>query len=254
MGASLGDCGSMSAESVVTGVLVCCPCVAARILLIEDEAGIADGVMYALQTEGFEPLWCATGGEGLQALRKGAIDLVILDVNLPDIGGFDLCRGIRASSRVPVIFLTARAEEVDRIVGLEIGGDDYVVKPFSPRELTARVKAVLRRIFSTTEGDGGIHVGPFRMEPTSSTILLDGSPLPLSQYEFGILKVLLGRPGHVFTRRRLLERVWDDADAQLERTVDAHVKTLRSKLRDARSDLDPIRTHRGLGYSLRTEP
>ena len=155
---------------------------------------------------------------------------------------------------MPVIFLTARGAEVDRIVGLEIGGDDYVVKPFSPRELSARVKAVLRRFQAgpaATTAPSGWDAGPFRIDDDRAQIHFDGNRLALSGTEFRLLRALCQKPGRVYSRATLMEIAWDDPGAALERTVDAHIKSLRAKLKEARPDLDPIETHRGFGYSLR---
>lgn len=226
------------------------------ILVIEDEPSIADAVAYALETEGFGAVRCATGLDGLKALAKGGIALVVLDVGLPDGDGFELCRKIRKSSPVPIIFLTARGGEVDRVVGLELGGDDYVAKPFSPRELAARVKSVLRRSShgaaapSPRAAKGRV---PFSVDEERFRISFFGSPLDLSRYEFRLLKVLVSRPGRVFSRDQLMELAWEEPGSSLDRTVDAHVKALRRKLRAVRKSADPIRTHRGLGYSLRED-
>lgn len=223
-----------------------------RILVVEDETGIAENITFALRTEGFVARCCTTGGEARSALSEGGVDLVILDVGLPDINGFDLCREIRRTSEIPIIFLTARAEEVDRIVGLEIGGDDYMVKPFSPRELSARVRAVLRR--------GRAAVTPAQPPGASAPLAIDGnrraityhdSVLDLSRTEYRLLEVLMSRPGWVFSRDQLMEMAWEEPEASLDRTVDTHIKTIRAKLKAVRSDVDPIRTHRGVGYSLR---
>jgi two-component system catabolic regulation response regulator CreB len=227
-----------------------------RILLIEDEPSIADNVAYALKTEGMEPVCCGTGEEGLAALAAGRVDLVILDVGLPDTSGFDLCREIRKTSSVPVIFLTARADEIDRVVGLEIGADDYVVKPFSPRELTARVKAVLRRAGAppATGAPAPLAHGPFVVDRARCRVTYHDTALDLSRTEYRLLAVFVERPGWVFSREQLMERAWDEPEASLDRTVDAHVKSLRRKLRAVRPGDDPILTHRGLGYALREEP
>lgn len=230
------------------------------ILIVEDEAGIADTLQYALATDGFEPLWCATAQAALERLGERAPALVILDVGLPDLNGFELFKRLRASSDVPVVFLTARSDEIDRVVGLELGADDYVSKPFSPRELVARVRSVLRRSARAA--------GPHAAAPTAPAAAAPGAPgafaldegrrliryyghaLELSRYEYGLLRALVARPGHVFTRDRLLELVWDDPGQSLDRTVDAHVKTLRAKLKAVAPTLEPIRTHRGTGYAL----
>jgi two-component system catabolic regulation response regulator CreB len=230
------------------------------ILIIEDEPAIADTLIYALKTEGFTPDWCATGRAGLAALAAKPFALVVLDVGLPDGSGFDVCKAIRAHSAVPVLFLTARNTELDRVLGLELGGDDYLTKPFSPRELTARVKAILRR----TSGAGdAIPVKPiaapigakgateFIVDDERCAISFRGAPLELTRYEFRLLKVLVAKPGRVFSRDQLMTAVWEDPGASLDRTVDAHIKMLRAKLRAVAADVDPIQTHRGLGYSLR---
>ena len=225
-----------------------------RILVVEDEPSILDNILYSLETEGFAPHGCATGGEAHAALKNEAFALVVLDVGLPDTSGFELCKEVRRRSNVPIIFLTARAAEVDRIVGLEIGGDDYVVKPFSPRELSARVKAVLRR-FQPAGADAPAanawDAGPFRINEDRAQIHFSGQRLVLSGTEFRLLRALCRKPGRVFSRGQLMEIAWEDPGAALERTVDAHVKSLRAKLKEACADLDPIETHRGFGYSLR---
>jgi two-component system catabolic regulation response regulator CreB len=224
-----------------------------RILVVEDEPSILDNILYSLQTEGFEPHGCGTAGEARAALGRGAFALVVLDIGLPDVPGFELCKEIRKESNIPIIFLTARAAEVDRIVGLEIGGDDYVVKPFSPRELSARVKAVLRRFHQPMQESEfvGFAAGPFRIDEDRAQIAFDGKRLALSSTEFRLLRALCQKPGRVFSRGQLMEIAWDDPGAALERTVDAHVKGLRAKLKEVRADADPIETHRGFGYSLR---
>jgi len=230
--------------------------VAGKILVVEDEPAIAENITYALGTEGFEPVWCATGREGLAALAEGAFDLVVLDVMLPDTDGFAVCRELRRTSSVPVIFLTARAGEVDRVVGLELGGDDYVTKPFSPRELVARVKAVLRRSgesAAVSQPPGTGRAPSLTVDEGRQDIAWRGRPLELARYEFRILKILAGRPGWVYSRARLMEMAWEDPGTSTERTVDAHIKSVRAKLRAAGAEPDPIRTHRGVGYSLREE-
>ncbi len=227
------------------------------ILIIEDEPAIADTLLYALKTEGFAPEWCATGRAGLAALAAKAFALVVLDVGLPDGSGFDVCKAIRKDSAVPVLFLTARNSELDRVLGLELGGDDYLVKPFSPRELTARVKAILRR----TNGDAAPAAGTapgakgeFVVDEERCAIAFRGTALELTRYEFRLLKTLVAKPGRVFSRDQLMTAVWEDPGASLDRTVDAHIKTVRAKLRAIAADVDPIQTHRGLGYSLRETP
>lgn len=217
-----------------------------RILVVDDERAIADAVLYALRSEGLEAEHCLLGDEAVARVRRGGIDVVVLDVGLPDRSGFDVCRALRAFSDVPVIFLTARSEEVDRVLGLELGADDYVSKPFSPRELVARVRARLRR----AGGNGWTERGEFALDREGHRIRYRGQPLDLTRYEHALLSALLERPGAILSRAQLLDRGWD-ADAESgDRTVDTHVKTLRAKLRAAGVEHDPIRTHRGVGYSL----
>jgi two-component system catabolic regulation response regulator CreB len=236
-----------------------------RILIVEDEPAIADTLIYALKTEGFAPEWCATGRAGLAALAAKPFALVVLDVGLPDGSGFDVCKAIRVHSAVPVLFLTARNTELDRVLGLELGGDDYLVKPFSPRELTARVKAILRRTNGSaaagTESTARPHPSPEDTAPKAAgelfvddercSIRFRGVALELTRYEYRLLKVLAAKPGRVYSREQLMNAVWEDPGASLDRTVDAHIKMLRAKFRTVAPDADPIQTHRGLGYSLR---
>jgi two-component system catabolic regulation response regulator CreB len=246
-----------------------------RILIVEDEPAIADNLVYALETEGFECRWCATGGEGLRAIEQVAgagsgaagFDLAVLDVGLPDMGGFDLCRAIRQRCDLPILFLTARSGEIDRVVGLELGADDYVVKPFSPREVAARIKAILRRTARTPAtradalpapamrpgADPGAHPLPFRHDEERKRIAYFGKALELSRNEYRLLLAFLEKPGRVWSREQLMEKAWDSPESSLERTVDAHVKSLRAKLRDAKPGVEPIVTHRGLGYSLKED-
>ena len=224
-----------------------------RILLVEDEAAIAEAVAYALRNEGLDPVHCLTGGEALREARRGEFDLAVLDVGLPDIGGFALCRELRASRPLPVIFLTAQAAEADRLLGFELGADDYVTKPFSPRELAARVRAVLRRVAQqAAPADQAAARGGFEHDADGHRVRYLGQVLDLTRYEYGLLAALLARPGAVLSRAQLMDRVWGDAPETSDRTVDTHVKTLRAKLREVAPDRDPIHTHRGLGYSVDT--
>ena len=221
-----------------------------RILIVEDEPGIADTLQYALRTDGFDPAWAATGEEALAQLHDAPPALVILDVGLPDMNGFELFKRLREIADVPVVFLTARSDEIDRVVGLELGADDYVPKPFSPRELVARVRSILRRAAKAPATPAPVLPSPLQIDEGRRQIRFYGRPLELSRYEYGLLKTLASRPGHVFTRDALLERVWDDPGESIDRTVDAHVKTLRAKMKQVAPTLDPIRTHRGAGYAL----
>jgi two-component system catabolic regulation response regulator CreB len=232
---------------------------AQKIVVIEDEAAIADTITYALKTDGFDPIWTVTGAEGRARLLEGDIALVILDIGLPDISGIELCKQIRKSSSIPIIFLTARADEIDRIVGLEIGGDDYIVKPFSPRELTARVKAVLRR--SPSQGCSDVQGGavtpaaekksPFVVDDSRRCIVYFGAALDLTRCEYNLLRTLIVHPGRVYSREALKEIAWEDPEFSLDRTVDTHIKTIRNKLRAIKPEYDPIETRRGFGYALK---
>ncbi len=231
-----------------------------RILVIEDETAIADTLVYALRTEGFAPEWRATGREGLEAFSKQGFALVILDVGLPDMSGFDLCRELRTRTAVPVLFLTARNSEIDRVVGLELGGDDYVAKPFSPREVTARVRAILRRTNAVSQRECHLIGDTFSVDEERKTVRFRGVALELTRYEYRLLAVLLARPGRVYSRDELMTQAWEDPGASMDRTVDAHIKTLRAKLRAAAvtagcaDAAEPIQTHRGEGYSVRITP
>ena len=221
------------------------------ILVVEDEASIAETIVYALQTEGFEPVWKTTGSDALAALKTRTVGLVVLDVGLPDMSGFDVCREMQKLGAPSVIFLTARSSEVDKIVGLELGADDYLAKPFSPRELTARVRAILRR--ATGKAAAAPAAAGWAHDEGRCRISYRGHALELTRNEYRLLAALLASPGQVFNRDQLMAAAWDDPGAALDRTVDAHVKLLRAKLRAAAPDADPIITHRGLGYSLREE-
>ncbi len=226
---------------------------AEQILIIEDEPSIADNITYALSTEGFEASWCNTAQAGLEHLRTGSAALVVLDVGLPDASGFDVAREIRSFSAVPIIFVTARAEEIDRVVGLELGADDYVVKPFSPRELVARIRAVLRRSQQSDPPERSAEHSRFSVNDAAYAIAYQGEKLDLTRYEFRILKILVRSPGRVYSREQLMQLAWEEPDMSLERTVDTHIKTIRQKLKRVTPELDPIITHRGVGYSLQEE-
>lgn len=220
------------------------------ILVAEDEPAIADAVLYALRSEGLEAQHCLLGREVAPRVRAGGVDVVVLDVGLPDVSGFDVCRELRGFSEVPVIFLTARNDEVDRVLGLELGADDYVAKPFSPRELVARVRARLRRRAPVETAAGWTEHGGFAIDRDGHRVRFRERMLDLTRYEYALLAALLQRPGAILSRAQLMDRGWDSDADSADRTVDTHVKTLRAKLRAAGADPDPIRTHRGIGYSL----
>ena len=223
----------------------------AHILIVEDEAAIADTLIYALQGEGFTTTWLSLAGEALALQAREPADLWILDVGLPDMSGFEACKQLRRSCEVPVLFLTARDSEIDRVVGLEIGADDYVVKPFSPREVTARVRAILKRMAPrvVTEASAAL----FRIDSERVQISYRNQSLSLTRHEFRLLQCLLERPERVFSREQLLDALGVAADAGYERSIDSHIKSVRAKLRLVKADAEPIQTHRGLGYSYSPE-
>ncbi len=223
-----------------------------RILLLEDEQAIADTLLYSLRSEGFEVTHVPLVRDALAAFARQAPDLAILDVGLPDGNGFDVCRAIRKTSELPIVFLTARSEEIDRILGLELGADDYVSKPFSPREVCARVKAILRR----SAGRAPVaalspEAAPLlQLDEAAQRIRCAGQWLALTRYEYRLLATLLKRPQRIFSRAELMDLVWDDAPDTADRTVDAHIKLVRAKLREAGDSAELIQTHRHMGYSL----
>jgi two-component system, OmpR family, catabolic regulation response regulator CreB len=224
------------------------------ILLLEDEQAIADTLLYALRSEGFEVGHVRLASEALAAFVARPPALAILDVGVPDGNGFDVCRAIRKTSELPIVFLTARGEEIDRVLGLELGADDYVTKPFSPREVCARVKAILRRSAghgSPNNAAPSAEAGAvLQLDEAAQRIRCGGQPLALTRYEYGLLATLLKRPQRIFSRAELMELVWGDAPDSSERTVDAHIKLLRAKLRACGLDAELIQTHRNMGYAL----
>jgi two-component system, OmpR family, response regulator RegX3 len=220
------------------------------ILLVEDEESITTPLVEALEREGFDTAVSATAGESLEAAERVKPDLVLLDVMLPDGSGFDVCRELRSRSRVPIIMLTARGEEADRVAGLELGADDYVVKPFSARELVARVRAVLRRTAEAGERrpEGATEVGDVRLDPARRTVAFRGEELELSRKEFDLLRLLIENAGSVVTRERLIDEVWDTNWFGSTKTLDVHVSGLRKKLGDDSEAPRYIHTVRGVGF------
>jgi len=217
------------------------------VLVVEDERPIADLVRMYLTREGFGVHVESDGLAGLVAARKVRPVACVLDIALPGMDGTDICRRMReAGDWTPVIFLTARDDEIDRILGLELGADDYITKPFSPRELVARVKAVLRRTGGTPDGERVRQIGPITLDPQRRWVGVDGAAVDLTATEFDLLAHLMGRPGRVFTREELLASVWGYAAHAGTRTVDVHVAQVRAKLGDAAA---VIRTVRGVGYT-----
>lgn len=235
-----------------------------RILLVEDESGIADTIQYVLYTDGFTPVWCSTAQQALREFAATPPALVILDVGLPDLNGFELFKRLQnlpGGAQTPMLFLTARSDEIDRVVGLELGADDYIAKPFSPRELVARVRGILRRsvrpavpeanpVATSTQVNANSSTSPFVLDEERRQIRFYGRVLELSRYEYGILRLLVLKPGRVFTRDELFDKVWTDGSGSLDRTIDAHIKTLRAKLKAIAPNTEPIRTSRGSGYAL----
>ncbi len=225
-----------------------------KILIVEDESSIVDAVSFVLQRDGYEIVSVGTGQAALDTILQQRFDLILLDVGLPDINGFDVCKQIRKNNSVPIIFLTARSEEVDRVLGLELEADDYVCKPFSPRELVARIKAILRRSEDKiVTPETARKNTAFSIDNERLIVSFYGSPLDLVRYEYRILCILIRRPGRVYSREQLMNLAWESPEMSLERTIDTHVKTIRQKLREIRPQDDSILTHRGTGYSLREE-
>ena len=222
-----------------------------QILVVEDEVAIADALLFALASEGFGVRHLALARDAIEAVKSAAPDLVILDVGLPDISGFEACRELRRFSAVPVMFLTARAEEIDRVVGFEIGADDYVVKPFSPREVVARARAIIRRSGAPL---AQAPTGEFHVDADRLQIHYHGVPLKLTALEYRLLQQLLSQPERVQGREQLLAAVGIAQASGYERSIDTHIKALRAKLREVVPAHDPIHTHRGFGYSYQPSP
>jgi two-component system, OmpR family, response regulator RegX3 len=220
------------------------------ILMVEDEESITVPLAEALEREGFDTQVSGTVREALELTERALPDLVLLDVMLPDGSGYDVCRRLRERSRVPIIMLTARGEETDRIVGLELGADDYVVKPFSAREVAARIRAVLRRADADGPAtrDGPFEVGPVRLDPDRRSASVDGRDLDLTRKEFELLELLLREAGNVVSRERLIDEVWDVNWFGSTKTLDVHVSGLRRKLGDDSADPRFIHTLRGVGF------
>lgn len=227
-----------------------------RVVIIEDEKDIVELVRYNFRKEGFEVESFGRGREGLDYLRRNSADVVLLDILLPDEDGFEICKRLRADDRLralPVIFLTAKGEEMDRVLGLEIGGDDYVVKPFSPRELVARVRAVLRRQERVAEKREVVEAGSVRLDTRTQEVTVRGRPVELSTLEFKLLYYLASHPRHVFNRDRLLDEVWGRDRFVTPRTVDVHIRRLREKIEALPNRPQFLQTVRGSGYRFSPE-
>jgi len=224
-----------------------------RVLVVEDEESISDPLSYLLRQEGFEVAVAATGPEGLAEFDRGGADIVLLDLMLPGLSGTEVCRTLRAKSSVPVIMLTARDSEVDKVVGLELGADDYVTKPFSARELVARVRAVLRRGTETEDAAPvALEAGPVRMDVDRHVVTVGGEQTPMPLKEFELLELLLRNAGRVLTRGQLIDRVWGADYVGDTKTLDVHVKRLRAKLEPDPGNPCHLVTVRGLGYKFET--
>src|SRR3954447_22093929 len=224
------------------------------ILMVEDEQSITDPLSEALAREGFDTEVTASATAAIELAGRIEPDLVLLDVMLPDGSGYDVCRELRAGSQVPIIMLTARGEETDRIVGLELGADDYIVKPFSAREVVARIRAVLRRAGDhEAPQDGPIDIGPLHLDRAKRAVALDGTELDLTRKEYELLELLMSQAGSVITRERLIDEVWDVNWFGSTKTLDVHVSGLRRKLGDSSSAPRFIHTVRGVGFRF-SEP
>jgi DNA-binding response OmpR family regulator len=226
----------------------------ARILLVDDEQPIQTLLSFPLQRDGYEVVQASDGREALARFAEQTFDLVVLDVMLPKMDGLEVCRRLRARSSVPIIMLTAKSEEIDKVLGLELGADDYITKPFSMREFRSRVKAALRRagMARPEEGDEqAIEVLGLRIDPAKRTVTLDGNQVPTTFVEFEILTSLASNPGRVYTRDMLLSRVWGDSAYRDPRTIDVHIRHLREKLEADAKEPEYIFTVRGVGYRFR---
>jgi DNA-binding response OmpR family regulator len=227
---------------------------APRILLVDDEQSVQKLLAWPLRKEGYDVVEAYDGRQALERLRDGAFDLVVLDVMLPKVDGFDVCRQIRARSTVPIIMLTAKTEEIDKVLGLELGADDYITKPFSVREFRSRVKAVLRRAALAQPDEPleePIERGDLKIDFERRNVNVRGAPIRLTYVEFEILAALARSPGRVFSRSQLLERVWGDSAYRDPRTVDVHIRHLREKLETDPRHPELIFTVRGVGYRFK---
>jgi len=223
----------------------------ATILVADDDGHIREVLRYALERAGHRVLEAADGAQALRLCADEPVELALLDILMPEADGLEVCRALRARGRLPIVFLTSRADELDRVLGLELGADDYVVKPFSPREVVARVKAVLRRARpAPDEPARALGCGPLRMDLERRRVAWGEREVPLTATEFALLQALLGRPGKVYTRDELVERAYGLGHAITDRTIDSHVRRIRRKLTEAGA-ADPIETVHGVGYRLR---
>jgi two-component system, OmpR family, response regulator len=220
-----------------------------RILVVDDEPHIREVITFALERTGMATLTARNGAEALQMFRRGSIDLIVLDVGMPEMDGLEVCRQVRKTSEVPILFLSARDEEIDRVLGLEIGGDDYVTKPFSPRELVARVNVILKRANGAASGGAPMSHGPISLDPGRHEVRVNGTPVKLTAVEFAMLEALLARPEFVFTREQLMSAAYRGNIHVADRTIDSHIRNIRAKLAEAGCP-ETIATIRGIGFRL----
>jgi len=226
-----------------------------RVLVVDDDAALAEMLSIVLRNEGFEPIWCAHGDKAFSAFKEARPDLVLLDLMLPKLSGLEICREVRKDeslNRLPILMLTARGDEADRVVGLEMGADDYVTKPFSPRELIARVKALLRRAEPPVDAPRTIEIDKLSIDPASYRVSYSGKTVPLSTLEFRLLYYLASRPNRVFTRDQLLDSVWGTDRFVTPRSVDVYVRRLREKIEPDPENPLHLKTVRGAGYLFET--
>ena len=221
-----------------------------RVLVVEDEESYSDALAYMLRKEGFEVGLAATGPDAIAEFDRAGADIVLLDLMLPGMPGTEVCRRIRASSNVPVIMVSAKDSEVDKVVGLELGADDYVTKPYSPRELVARIRAVLRRGVEADLEPASLEAGPVRMDVERHVVTVGGEDTKLPLKEFELLEMFLRNPGRVLTRGQLIDRIWGSDYVGDTKTLDVHVKRLRAKLEPDPAHPTYLVTVRGLGYKL----
>jgi two-component system response regulator RegX3 len=222
-----------------------------RVLVVEDEESFSDALSYMLRREGFDAVVAGTGPEALDEFDRSGADIVLLDLMLPGLSGTEVCRALRSRSSVPIIMLTAKDGEIDKVVGLELGADDYVTKPYSARELVARIRAVLRRGGEPEPPvEGVLEAGPVRMDVERHVVAVDGRPVALPLKEFDLLEYLLRNAGRVLTRGQLIDRVWGSDYVGDTKTLDVHVKRLRAKLEPDPANPEYLLTVRGLGYKL----
>ncbi|UWQ95315.1 response regulator [Rhodobacteraceae bacterium M385] len=221
-----------------------------QILIIDDDPNIKDVIGFAVEAAGFTPAYASDGAEGLTKAQSGAFDLVVLDIGLPEMDGLEVCKALRRTSEVPILFLTARDDEIDRVLGMEIGGDDYVTKPFSPRELVARIKAILKRTARVAPAtEGPLTRGALTVDTERHQSQIAGQEVPLTTSEFSLLTALMRRPDHVVSRAQLVDEVYGANIHVSDRTIDSHIRNLRAKLKDAGLP-DAIATVHGVGLRM----